>query len=301
MNAAHDGLAQSVQVRLTRHAKEIGVDPNLVLTRYGVERFLYRLSRSAYAERFVLKGALLLMAWLGETLRPTRDADLLGFGDFADDELARIMREVSETQVEPDAVIFDAASIVIQAIRLDDGYGGRRATMIARVGAARLRLQVDIGIGDAVTPPARWLRYPSLLDLPQPRLRAYPRETVVAEKLHAIVLLGMRNSRLKDYFDLRALAREGAVDTTHLAQAIAATFTRRNTDVPEGLPTGLTPESSFNVEKARQWTAFLTKNRLDAPALNDVVRELADFAIGPLAAARKLKERRSRQTPDRAT
>ena len=107
MTAARDGLAHSVQVRLARHAREIGVDPNLVLTRYGVERFLYRLSRSAHAERFVLKGALLLMAWLGETLRPTRDADLLGFGDFADDELVRILREVCVTEVEPDAVVFD--------------------------------------------------------------------------------------------------------------------------------------------------------------------------------------------------
>ncbi|MES3004343.1 MAG: nucleotidyl transferase AbiEii/AbiGii toxin family protein [Pseudomonadota bacterium] len=288
MNAARDGLAHSVQVRLARHAKEINVDPNLVLTRYGIERFLYRLSRSAHAERFVLKGALLLIAWLGETLRPTRDADLLGFGDFADDELARIMRDVCEIEVEPDAVIFDAESIVIDAIRAEDTYGGRRATLTARLGAARLRIQVDIGIGDAVTPAAQWLQYPSLLDLPQPRLRAYPRETVVAEKLHAIVSLGMRNSRLKDYFDLHALACEGAMESARLGEAIAATFARRNTAVPVGLPTGLTPAFSLDREKAAQWKAFLTRNRLEGPALEDVVQELGDFIIGPLVAARSL-------------
>jgi hypothetical protein len=287
MNPARDGLAHSVQVRLVRHAKEIGVDPSLVLTRYGIERFLYRLSQSVHAERFVLKGALLLMAWLGESLRPTRDADLLGFVDFADDELASIVRDVCTTAVEPDAVAFDLGSIAISAIREEDAYGGRRATFDARVGSARLRIQVDVGIGDTVTPAAQWLLYPSLLDIPRPRLRANPRETVAAEKLHAIVLFGMRNSRLKDYFDLRELAREGAINTTTLAHAIAATFARRNTAVPEGLPTGLTPSFSMDPDKVRQWKAFLAKNRLERPPLDEVVRDLGEFAVRPLAAARQ--------------
>jgi predicted nucleotidyltransferase component of viral defense system len=292
MNTARDGLAHSVQVRLVRHAKEIDADPSLVLTRYGIERFLYRLSRSAHAERFVLKGALLLMAWLGETLRPTRDADLLGFGDFADDELVRVLREVCETEVEPDAVVFHPDSITIEPIREEDAYGGRRATIDARIGAARLRVQVDIGIGDAVTPAAQWMQYPALLDFPQPRLRAYPRETVMAEKLHAIVVLGMRNSRMKDYFDLQALAREGAIDKTRFAEAIAATFERRRTDVPDGLPVGLQPAFSNDAGKTVQWTAFLAKNRLQGAALDEVVQELAEFIAGPLTAARKREEGR---------
>jgi len=187
VTGAREGIARSVQVRLARHAKAIGVDPNLVLTRYAVERFLYRLSRFPYAERFILKGALLLLVWLGDTLRPTRDADLLGFGEFSNDELLQLFREVCSVQVEPDAVTFLADSIRVAPVREEDAYGGQRVTLQARIGAARLSVQVDIGIGDAVTPAPEWLEYPTLLDLPRPRLRAYPRETVLAEKLHAMV------------------------------------------------------------------------------------------------------------------
>jgi predicted nucleotidyltransferase component of viral defense system len=289
--AARGGLAHSVQVRLARHAREIGVDPNLVLTRYAVERFLYRLSRSAHAERFVLKGALLLLAWLGETLRPTRDADLLGFGELADEDIVRIVREVCVTDVEPDAVVYDAGSIGVEPIRIEDAYGGRRVALPARVGAARLRIQLDIGIGDAVLPAPEWLDYPSLLDLPRPRLRAYPREAVVAEKLHAIALLGLRNSRLKDYFDLRALAREGALDAARLARAIAATFARRRTALPPDVPVGLSDAFALDRDKSAQWAAFLARNRLDGPELGEVVAELRAVVAGPLAAARRIEAR----------
>ena len=174
MTGKCDGLARSVQVRLARQAKDIGVDPNLLLTRYGVERFLYRLSISPHADKFILKGALLLLAWFGETLRPTRDADLLAFGEISDNELMRIFREVCAVDVAPDAVTFNSESVLIEAIREDDAYGGRRVTLEATLGAARLKIQVDVGIGDAVTPAPQWLDYPSLLDLPRPRLRVYP-------------------------------------------------------------------------------------------------------------------------------
>ena len=287
MNAQRDGLAQSVQVRLVRHAKEIGVDPNLVLTRYAVERFLYRLSRSPYAAQFVLKGALLLLVWLGETLRPTRDADLLGFGELSDDALEKIFREVCGIEVEPDAVSFLPDTVEVQPIREEDAYGGRRTTLQARLGPARLSVQVDIGIGDAVTPAPQWLEYPSLLDLPRPRLRAYPRETVVAEKLHAMVLLGLRNSRLKDYFDVHALLREGEIDATQLAQAISATFERRRTDLPENVPVGLSDTFSADPGQQARWRAFLDKNRLVGPALPELVAELRDRLAPILEHARQ--------------
>lgn len=198
MSSARDGLARSVLARLARHAKDIGVDPNLVLTRYAMERFLYRLSRSLHAERFVLKGALLLLVWLGEALRPTRDADLLGFGDLSDAVLAGIFRDICGVTVDADAMTYLADTIRVEPIRAEDDYGGQRVTLQARLGAARLSVQVDIGIGDVVTPAPEWLEYPSLLDLPRPRLRAYPRETVIAEKLHAMEYLGLRNSRMKE-------------------------------------------------------------------------------------------------------
>ncbi len=287
MSLERDGLARSVQVRLARQAKATGVDPNLVLTRYGVERFLYRLSRSPYAERFVLKGALLLLAWLGETLRPTRDVDLLGFGELTDGELIAIFREVCGMVVEPDATTFDAASVKVATIREGDAYGGRRVTVQGRIGTARVGVQVDIGIGDAVTPAPEWLDYPSLLDLPSPRLRAYPRETVLAEKLHAMVLLGIRNSRMKDYFDVHALLRDGGHDEALLARAIAATFMRRRTALPEGVPAGLSDLFSSNPERQAQWRAFLSKNRLKGPALTEVVEELREHLATAFDDARR--------------
>ena len=286
MSGARDGLARSVQVRIVRHAHAIGVDPNLVLTRYAVERLLYRLSRSSHAERFVLKGALLMLVWLGETLRPTSDADLLGLGELSEGTLAQILREVAAQEVEADAVDFLGDSVRVEPIRVEDDYGGWRATIQARVGAARLTVQVDVGIGDAVTPAPEWLDYPGLLDLPRPRLRAYPRESVASEKLHAIVLFGIRNSRMKDYFDLHALAREGAVDAAALGEAIAATFTRRTTEVPSGVPPGLRDDFARDLSTQAQWKAFLARNRLAAPPLANVVSEVREFAMEPLRLAR---------------
>lgn len=285
MSNKREGLAQSVQARLVRHAKEIGVDPNLVLTRYGLERFLYRLSRSPHAEQFVLKGALLLLIWLGETLRPTRDADLLGFGELSDDALVKVFREVCGTEVEPDAVTFDPGSVGVAAIREEDAYGGRRVTLRGQLGAARLAIQIDIGVGDAVTPEPQWLEYPGLLDLPRPRLRAYPRATVLAEKVHAMVLFGMRNSRMKDYFDVHALLREAEVDAAELANALAATFGRRRTALPEGVPAGLSDAFAADAAKQMQWRTFLEKNRIEGPALNTVVAEIRERLADPFAQA----------------
>ena len=288
MNSQRDGFARSVQVKLTRHANAIGADPNLVLMRFAVERFLYRLSRSAHADRFVLKGALLMLAWLGETFRPTRDADLLGYGDLSDAELMRIIIEVCQVEVEQDALVFLTETVKVEPIRVEDAYGGRRVTLLAMLGAARLRVQVDVGIGDAVIPPPTWLDYPGLLDdLPRPRLRAYAPETVIAEKCHAIVLLGLRNSRLKDYFGLHALACSGSTSPQLIGEAIAATFERRQTAVPAQMPAGLSDAFAQDPDKLAQWNAFLGKNRLTAPPLEVVVAELRQFLEEPMVLVRQ--------------
>lgn len=294
MSRGTAGLAHSVQVRLARHAKTLGVDPNLVFTRFAVERFLYRLSRSRYAERFVLKGALLLLAWLGEAIRPTRDADVLGFGDLSDDSLRAIFTEVCSVPVEPDGMRYEPASVRVAAIRPEDAYGGKRVTLDARLGAARLRVQVDVGIGDAATPEPEWLEFPSLLDLPRPRLRAYRRETAIAEKVHAMVVLGSRNSRMRDFFDMHALAERESFDGTLLASAIAATFERRRTPIAEALPVALTRGFSSSSEKQAQWLAFARKSNLSAPEdFNRVVETLAQFLAPALKAAGRRAEFRS--------
>lgn len=238
MTAAAEGLPVSVHVRLVRHAKAIGADPNFVLARFAVERFLYRLCRSRHADRFVLKGALLMLVWLGETIRPTRDVDLLGFGEMTEQSLTRIFTEVCDIEVEPDGLEYLSSSLRAAPIRPDDAYGGLRATLQARLGKARLRVQIDVGIGDAVTPAPEWLEYPSLLDLPRPRLRAYRPETAIAEKLHAMVQLGEANSRMRDFFDIHALAQHRRFNGEPLAGAVRATFERRRTPIPRVSPAG---------------------------------------------------------------
>lgn len=288
MSGERGGLVQSVQVRLVRHAKEIGVDPNFVLTRYAIERFLFRLSQSPHADRFVLKGALLLLVWLGETFRPTRDADLLGFGDLSDASLMRVFADVCAVTVGEDGMTYLADTIRVGEIRAGDAYGGKRVTLQSRLGRARLRVQVDVGTGDVVDPEPEWLDYPSLLDLAAPRLRSYPPEVVVAEKLHAMVVLGRRNSRMRDFFDVHALARETAFDGPRLVRAVRSTFERRRTPIPEDLPVALTPEFIGMEGKRAQWEAFLARNRIASRGggLDSIVSALADFLAQPLKAAR---------------
>ena len=220
-------LAASIRTRLKHRADAAREDFNLTLTRYGLERLLYRLSASQHARRFLLKGALLFSLWYDEPHRPTRDADLLAFGDDDIDALVQAFRDICAVPCD-DGIAFDAASVRGAAIRKSAGYGGVRIDLRAQLDGARLSLQVDIGFGDAVTPGPQAVRYPVLLDgLPAPELRAYPKATVIAEKLHAICLLGLANTRMKDYFDLDLLLQDASLDVRELRRAIEATFARR--------------------------------------------------------------------------
>ncbi len=279
------GRAASIHARLLNRAKTRGEDFNLLLTRYAIERFLYRLSRAPARDSLWLKGALLFDLWFDVPHRPTRDADFLGFGPMDAESLEAALREVCGI-VADDGMDFDAGSITTEEIREDARYGGLRVRLQGRLGNARCPLQLDVGYGDAVTPGPEEAVYPTVLDdQPAPRLRVYPRATVVAEKLEAIVSLGMANSRMKDYFDLRALAREGEVAAGLLADAIAATFTRRNTVLPPDMPLGLSDEFAKDPSKRAQWKAFLGRNRLDAPTLDIVVIEVREFVGEPLGLA----------------
>jgi predicted nucleotidyltransferase component of viral defense system len=288
MTPARELPEAAIQMRLVRHARSIGLDPNLVLARFAMERFLYRLSRSRHADRFVLKGALLMLAWLGETIRPTRDVDLLGFGDMSRPSLSGIIKDVCETKVESDGVEFLASSIRIALIREQDIYGGLRATVQGRMGKARLHVQADVGVGDAITPEPVWLEYPGLLDFPRPRLRSYRPETTIAEKLHAMVVLGEVNSRMRDFFDIHALAGRQRFEGEDLARAVRATFERRRTPVPESLPLALTAAFADIRERQTQWQGFVRKNGLlSAPAdLTVVVASMATFLAPVIDAAR---------------
>lgn len=279
-------MVASLQARLLNRAKACGDDFNLILTRYAIERFLYRLSLVPAREVYWLKGALLFDLWFDVPHRPTRDADFLRFGPADTMALAATMREICGIAVD-DGMAFDPATITIDEIREEARYGGLRVRLLGRLGNARSTVQLDVGYGDAVTPGPEEAIYPTLLDdQPAPRLRVYPRASVAAEKLEAIVSLGMANSRMKDYFDLRALAHEGVLDARLLGDAIAATFQRRGTTVPVEAPLGLSDEFARDAAKRTQWKAFLGKNRLNAPTLDEVIGEVRRFVTEPLRLAR---------------
>jgi hypothetical protein len=267
-------LAASVRARLLNIAKAQGADFNQVLVRFALERLLYRLSQSDHADRFLLKGALLFTLWYDMPHRATRDADLLGFGTSAPDSLVTTFRDIAGVVVN-DGIVFDPASVFAEEIRRDAAYSGVRIQIAGELDKARCKTQIDIGFGDAITPGPVDATYPVMLeDLPAPRLRTYPVYTVIAEKLHAIALLGMTNSRMKDYFDLAVMLEREVLDTDLLAQAIKATFERRGMAVPAMLPTGLTDEFVRDPSREKLWAAFIRKNELAPEPLGAVVNRL---------------------------
>ncbi len=269
-------LAASVRARLKQHADASKQDFNLTLTHYGLERLLYRLSVSTHASNFLLKGALLFTVWYDMAHRPTRDADLLGFGPDDVETAVNTFHQICQTPVT-DAIVFDPASVKGSIIRKEAGYGGVRIDLQATLDGARIALQVDIGFGDAVTPAPQTITYPVLLDeFPAPQLRAYPKCTVIAEKFHAVCLLGLANTRMKDYFDLWVLLNDTTIDRLDVRRAIQATLERRKLIQPHRLPIGLTDTFSEDAIKQTQWKAFLKKNRLDHIELTAVVNQLRE-------------------------
>ncbi len=262
---SRDNLGASVSARLLNRARETGEDHQTLLTSYCLERFLYRLSVSDRRQRFVLKGAMLLRLWSDQPYRATRDLDLLRRGDGAFDAIREDLRAIAATPVPPDAVSFDGEKISVEAIRAEDEYAGTRATLPARCGTARLNLQIDMGLGDAVWPAPQTCTYPTLLDFPAPEILAYPREAVVAEKLEAMVVLGDRNSRIKDFFDLHYLASHFTFDRRTLADAVQRTFERRRTPIPADDPIGLTPAYWDNPSRPAQVRAFARRAGLAVP------------------------------------
>jgi len=279
-------LAASVRQRLLTLSRQRGEEHNLVLTRYAIERLLYRLSKSPHADKFVLKGAMLFSLWTNQQHRPTRDLDLLGRGVSSADELRVIFTAIFKTDVEPDGLRFDPDTMQISEIREDQEYQGLRVRLHAFLGNARIGVQVDVGFGDAVVPAAERATYPTLLEFPAPNLRIYPREAVVTEKFHAMVALGMFNSRLKDFFDIWTMAREFPFNGAKLRRAILATFDRRRTAVPTEEPIALSDEFARSSEKITQWQGFLRSHGLEtiAPDLAMVVADLIRFLMPPVLA-----------------
>lgn len=271
--------AHSVFQRLLNRARAGKENFNLLLSRYGMERFLYRLSVSSYRDRFILKGASLFLVWKGQNYRVTRDVDLLGSGSPDLKELAVIFREICGIDCKTDGMIYDVDSLKVQEIRETQEYHGVRITLAGLLNKARIPLQIDIGFGDAITPGPEDVEFPTLLDLPRPELKAYPRYTMVAEKLEAMVRLGLVNSRMKDFYDIWLLSTLFPFDGDVLRTAIEKTFNRRKTPVPDGIPFAFTPDFYEDRQKQVQWTAFVKKTKPDVQVdgLSMIIGEIRAF------------------------
>jgi len=277
-------IVASVLARLRNIAKARNVIFGEILLRYAVERVLKRIEESEYASQCILKGGALLLVWGGgSSCRPTMDADLELRGDGSPAALVKMFSKIAEMPGEAeDGVRIDKESIKAVPIRDDDEYGGVRVTMTVFLGKVRVPVQFDVGIGDAITPSPKKADFPVLLDGSIPRIKVYPKETVIAEKFETIVKRGLANSRMKDYYDLWMLSHDVSVDADTASRAIERTFNRRKTDMPERVPEGLLDEFARNESKIVQWKAFVRKNRISLPNadFSAVVRDVREFLMG---------------------
>jgi len=276
-------IAASVRQRLLDKARETGRPFNELLQYFAMERFLYRLSRSPYANKFVLKGALMLMVWEAPLSRPTMDIDLLGRIDNNIETIVEVTRQICRHEVEPDGIVFDVTDIEAENIAEDADYEGIRIRFRGSLDTARFIIQLDIGFGDVVIPSPEPTNYPTLLDLPAPRLRGYSRESTIAEKFEAMVKLGILNSRMKDFFDIWLMLRQFDFEGLILAEAISKTFSTRGTRI-QAKPIALARAFGEDPEKAAQWRGFIRKNRLkDVPQnFAEVITAIAAF-LTPIA------------------
>jgi len=286
-------IAASVRQRLLMKARETRRPFSELLQYFAMERFLYRLSKSRYADNFVLKGALMLTVWKAPLTRPTIDIDLLGRIENSIEIIVEVTREICRQGVEPDGIDFDIATVEAERIAEDANYEGIRVRFRGSLDTARFIIQLDIGFGDIVIPSPEPTNYPTLLDLPAPQLRGYSRESTIAEKFEAMVKLGILNSRMKDFYDIWLILRHFNFEGPTLAEAILKTFSTRGTDV-QSEPIALTNTFAEDPAKAAQWRGFIRKNRLENVPQNllEVVTAIAAFLtpiVEELAAGRVFK------------
>ncbi len=281
MKSEKSNIAHSIRDRLLNISREKKEDFQLILTRFALERFLYRLYKSGHSDKFILKGAFLFTLWTKQYYRPTKDIDFLSYTSNQPEVLHRIFKEICEVEVEHDGLIYDSGNISVEETIEGNTYHGLRIKLLAFLQNIRIPLQFDIGFGDAVYPSIEKLDYPSLLDFPKPIIHVYPLESLISEKVEAMVDLGMQNSRMKDFYDVYSLSRIFDIDGSVLQKAINATFTRRKTGFSKSPPLALTDEFAFDNDKIKQWQQFTRRNSLpNAPvSLAAVIDELKDLLL----------------------
>ena len=274
-------IAHSILIRLSNLRRERKEEYQTILTRFALERFLYRLQNSGYSKQFVLKGAFLFTLWTKQYYRPTKDIDFLADISNQPEEIRRIFKEICNVEVEPDGLVYDSGNISIEEIIEGTSYNGLRIRILAKLQNVRIPLQFDISFGDVVYPSIKEMEYPSLLDFPKPRIRVYPLESIISEKAEAMVDLGIQNSRMKDFYDIYSLIRSFDIEGNSMQKAISATFERRKTGIPEDIPIALTDEFAYDKAKNEQWRQFVIKNGLSSlpETLVVVIYEIRNFLL----------------------
>lgn len=276
----------SVRARLKNRADELGLEFNQALQYYAIERFLYRLSKTRWADLLVVKGAAMLRVWDGAVARPTRDIDFLARMDNSPEAVAAMVRECLSVE-SADGLEFSSV-VGVEPITVEDRYPGARAIITGTLSGARISLQLDIGVGDSAVPEPGWVDYPTLLDMGSPRVLAYQPVTAVAEKLHAMISKGLLNSRVKDYYDIWMLASSMSLDGSDLCAGIAATFGQRGTTIPRDRPNELGNDYVQRPEAQAMWAAFIKRlgtTGAGAPSLAEAVELIATFVMPAAAAA----------------
>lgn len=271
--------AASIRQKLLNHAKANRQDFQRTIDTYAMECILDRLAHSEYADRFILKGAILFAVWQGLGKRPTRDIDLMGRGVNDITAIVQIFKKIVSVDIKDDCVVLDPEYVEGLRIKEDDEYEGIRILVDGSLCGATFKAQIDIGFGDAVTPPAAYSTFPRILDMQSFSMLMYPPETVFAEKLDAIVSRGMLNSRMKDYYDLTVLISEKLVQAASVRQAVTNTFARRKTVLPVSCPVGLSEEFAQEATKIAQWKGFLKKSGLVAGELSEAISSIRAFVV----------------------
>lgn len=257
-------IIMSVHQKLRNLQDKTSEPLNNILIKYGLGRLLYRLELSGNIDLFVLKGAMLFSLWEQVPRRSTRDMDLLGFGISTHGQLKDIFTQACKVKYEVDGLRFDSGSIISEDIREDQDCHGIRVKLMGYLGKARIPIQVDLGFGDAIVPEPELVEYPKILDFPSAKIKAYQPATVIAEKLNALVVLGYRNSRMKDFYDIYILLKHMDFSDEELFLAINATFERRKIPLPKNIPVAFSPKFIEDGTKDIQWKAFIKRNSLNS-------------------------------------
>jgi hypothetical protein len=284
MKESPKNIAASIQARLRNESMRLGKPFAETLQYFAMERFLYRLSKTRYASKFVLKGGLLFHAWNLPLRRPTKDIDFRGYIDNSHQNIVQIISAVIAEPVPEDGLKFNVDTLTIEETQIDADYQGIRVKFGGQLGRARIPMQLDIGFSDKINPKAETIDYPGLLpELKGVRLKGYPKESVISEKFHAMIYLGEINSRWKDYYDIWLISETFEFDSQSLQRAIEATFKKRKTDIPGERPLALTAE--FALANRTRWLNFLKKMAMASGDIDDfvsVVEKLWNFLEYPL-------------------